>query len=118
MKNGKTGKIISKILVYIALLTLAISVIIPVGWVFMASFKRNSEFIGADVSPWALPKQLFYQNFIVAFKDANMGTFFFNSVIVTALAMILLLVLALPASYVLARFNFRGKKLLNGGYMI
>ena len=102
---------------YIALLTLAISVIIPVGWVFMASFKRNSEFIGADVSPWALPKQLFYQNFIVAFKDANMGTFFFNSVIVTALAMILLLVLALPASYVLARFNFRGKKLLNGGYM-
>jgi len=46
-----------------------------------------------------------------------MGTFFFNSVIVTALAMILLLVLALPASYVLARFNFRGKKLLNGGYM-
>ena len=117
MKNGKTGKIISKILVYIALLTLAISVIIPVGWVFMASFKRNSEFIGADVSPWALPKQLFYQNFIVAFKDANMGTFFFNSVIVTALAMILLLVLALPASSVLARFNFRGKKLLNGGYM-
>ena len=117
MKNGKTGKIISKILVYIALLTLTISVIIPVGWVFMASFKRNSEFIGADVSPWALPKQLFYQNFIVAFKDANMGTFFFNSVIVTALAMILLLVLALPASYVLARFNFRGKKLLNGGYM-
>lgn len=69
------------------------------------------------MSPWALPKQLFYQNFIVAFKDANMGTFFFNSVIVTALAMILLLVLALPASYVLARFNFRGKKLLNGGYM-
>lgn len=117
MKNSKPGKIISKIFVYIALLTLAISVIIPVGWVFMASFKRNSEFMGADVSPWALPKQLFYQNFIVAFKDANMGTFFFNSVIVTALAMILLLVLALPASYVLARFSFRGKKILNTGYM-
>ncbi len=117
MKNSKPRKLISKILVYIALLALAISIIIPVGWVFMASFKRNSEFIGADVSPWALPKQLFYQNFIVAFKDANMGTFFFNSVIVTALAMILLLILALPASYVLARFNFKGKKFLNAGYM-
>ncbi len=117
MKNSTPRKLISKILVYIALLALAISIIIPVGWVFMASFKRNSEFIGADVSPWALPKQLFYQNFIVAFKDANMGTFFFNSVIVTALAMILLLILALPASYVLARFNFKGKKFLNAGYM-
>ena len=46
-----------------------------------------------------------------------MGTFFLNSVIVTALALILLLVLALPASYVLSRFNFKGRKILNMGFM-
>ena len=113
----KNGGIISKILIYVALLVLAISIIIPVGWVFMASLKRNSEFIGGDISPWALPKQFFYQNFIVAFKDANMGTFFLNSVIVTAIALVLLLVLALPASYVLARFKFPGKKILNAAFM-
>ena len=100
----KPGKIISKILIYVALFALAVSIIVPVAWVFMASLKKNAEFIGGDVNPWALPKTFHYQNFITAFQDANMGTFFLNSVIVTAIALLLLLVLALPASYVLARF--------------
>ena len=65
----------------------------------------------------ALPKTFHYQNFITAFQDANMGTFLLNSVIVTAIALLLLLALALPASYVLARFNFKGRKFLNGAFM-
>ena len=113
----KPGKIISKILVYIALLALAISIIVPVAWVFMASLKKNSEFIGKDISPWSLPETFRYQNFVTAFRDANMGTFFLNSVIVTAIALVLLLILALPASYVLARFDFKGRKILNGAFM-
>ena len=96
---------------------MAVSIIVPVAWVFMASLKKNAEFIGGDVNPWALPKTFHYQNFITAFQDANMGTFFLNSVIVTAIALLLLLVLALPASYVLARFNFKGRKFLNGAFM-
>ena len=116
-KERRAGKIIYKVFVYAALLALAISIIVPVAWVFMASVKKNAEFIGAEVNPWALPKQCYYQNFIVAFKDAQMGEFFLNSVIVTALALLFLLVLALPASYVLARFQFRGRKFLNLGFM-
>lgn len=116
-KTKKSGSGIYKIFIYVALISLAISIIIPVAWVFMASLKRNSEFIGADVNPWALPKQFFFQNFVVAFRDAHMGEFFLNSVIVTVLALALLLVLALPASYVLARFDFRGKSVLNLGFM-
>ena len=64
-----------------------------------------------------LPKQFFYQNFIVAFRDAQMGDFFFNSIIVTALGLILLLVIALPASYVLSRFDFKGRRILNVAFM-
>lgn len=116
-KERRAGKIIYKVFIYAALLALAISIIVPVAWVFMASVKKNAEFIGAEVNPWALPKQFYYQNFIVAFKDAQMGEFFLNSVIVTALALLFLLVLALPASYVLARFQFRGRKFLNLGFM-
>ena len=100
-KHKKPSSYIYKLFIYVALLALAISIIIPVAWVFMASLKKNSEFIGGDVSPWALPKEFFVQNFVVAFRDANMGTFFLNSVIVTATALILLLLLALPASYAL-----------------
>ena len=83
----------------------------------MASFKRNAEFIGKGTNPWALPKQLQYQNYITAFIDAEMGKFFLNSVIVTALALALLLIIALPAAYALSRFNFKGKKILNIAFM-
>ena len=45
-KHKKPGNIVSKVVIYIALIVLAISIIVPVAWVFMASFKKNSEFIG------------------------------------------------------------------------
>ena len=73
--------VLYKIFIYVALIALAISIIVPVAWVFMASLKKNAEFIGADVNPWALPKQFYYQNFVVAFQDARMGDFFLKEVL-------------------------------------
>ena len=46
-----------------------------------------------------------------------MGEYFMNSVLVTALALAILLVVALPAAYVLARYRFRGSKLINTMFM-
>lgn len=103
-----------KIFVYVALITLAISIIVPVFWVFMASIKENSEFYG---NPWALPKGFHFQNFIDAIEKAKMGEYFLNSVIVTFLALFILLIVAVPASYSLARFDFKGKKLLDRFFM-
>lgn len=115
MKKEKisSGKLY-KIFVYVALITLAISIIVPIIWVFMASLKTNAEFQG---SPWSLPASFYIQNFIDAFEKANMAEYFLNSVIVTALGLLLLVVIALPASYVLARFDFKGKKLINTAFM-
>ncbi|NBK96965.1 MAG: carbohydrate ABC transporter permease [Erysipelotrichia bacterium] len=104
------GDRLYKIFIYVALITLAISIIIPVGWVFLASIKQNSEFYG---SPWAMPLGVHIQNFIDAFEKANMAEYFLNSIIATALGLLILLVVALPASYVLARFKFKGRKFLN-----
>jgi N-acetylglucosamine transport system permease protein len=99
-----------KLFIYVALITLAISIIVPVAWVFLASIKQNKEFYG---SPWSLPEGIHFQNFIEAFREAQMGEYLFNSMMVTALALIILLVVALPAAYVLSRFNFKGNRLLN-----
>lgn len=108
-KKMSTDKLY-KLFVYVAMITLAISIIVPVGWVFMASVKTNAEFYG---NPWALPNGLHWQNFVDAFQEANMGSYMWNSVLVTAMALIILLVVALPASYVLSRFKFRGSKFFN-----
>lgn len=103
-----------KIFIYVALITLAVTIIIPVAWVFMASVKENSEFYG---NPWAMPAGFYFQNFIDAWGKARMGEYMMNSVMVTALALGILLVVALPAAYVLSRFEFKGRKFLNAAFM-
>lgn len=113
-KNVKNSNRLYKIFIYVALITLAISIIVPVFWVFMASIKENAEFYG---NPWAMPLGFYLDNFVNAIEKAKMGEYFINSIIVTALALVILLVVALPASYVLARFNFKGKKIFNTLFM-
>lgn len=93
----------------IVLVICALTIFVPVVWVFFASFKDKSEFYG---SPWTMPKSLHWQNFVDAFQDAHLGQYFGTSVFVTALAMVLCLIVALPCSYVMARFDFPGKKIL------
>lgn len=109
-KKNRKNNSLYKIFIYVALLTLAISILVPVLWVFMASVKENAEFYR---NPWALPAGFHFENFVEAFTEANMGTFMLNSVLVTALSLIILLVVSLPAAYVLARFQFKGKKFWN-----
>lgn len=109
-----SGERLYKIFIYVVLGLLAITIIVPVLWVFMASIKENSEFYG---NPWALPKGFYWQNFAEAWSAAKMDEYMLNSVIVTALALVLLLVIALPAAYCLSRFQFKGRKILNICFM-
>lgn len=104
-----------KIFVYVALITLAISIIVPIAWVFLASLKSQLELVSGN--PFDLPKQILWSNFADAFVKARMGDYLINTIIVTALSLVILLVVALPASYVLARFDFAGKKFFNGLFM-
>lgn len=100
--------------IYLVLIMLAVSIIIPVAWVFMASIKQNKEFYG---NPWTLPEGFYFQNFIDAWNTAKMGDYMLNSVLVTALALVILLIVALPAAYCLSRFKFKGSKFLNAAFM-
>ena len=115
MQEKKTsGNRIYKIFIYVALLALAISIVVPVFWVFMASIKENSEFYG---NPWTLPLGFYWQNFVDAWQKASMGSYMLNSVIVTALALAILIIVALPAAYCLSRFKFRSSRFLNVCFM-
>lgn len=101
---------LAKFFIYIPLILLTIMIIVPVFWVFMASIKENAEFYR---NPWALPNGFYFQNFIDAWESANMGSYMLNSLFVTAVGIFLLVIIALPASYVLARFKFKTNKFWN-----
>ena len=112
MKRSKQIRtdLLYKIFIYVALITLAISILVPVAWVFLASIKENKEFYG---NPWTLPNGFYFQNFIEAFHDAKMGEYLFNSVMVTTLSLLILLVVAIPAAYVIARYDFPGRNIVS-----
>lgn len=113
-KIVSSGERAYKIFVYVVLLTLTVLIVVPVAWVFMASIKQNAEFY---TNPWNLPKGFYWQNFVEAWETARMGEYMLNSVIVTLVALVLLLVVALPAAYCLSRFRFVGQKFLNTAFM-
>lgn len=110
MKSNKLFKVLSFILVTLIVL----SIFVPVIWVFLASVKEKGEFYG---SPWTMPAGIYIQNFIDAFKEARMGEYFLNSVIVTILALAINLVISVPAANVISRFKFKSRGLLNTFFM-
>lgn len=109
-KKGISTEKLIKVFIYVVLIGLAVSIIIPVAWIFTASIKENSEFYK---TPWSIPDGFHFQNFVEAFIQANMGEYLLNSVIVTLLALVVLIGVALPAAYVLSRFKFIGSNMLN-----
>ena len=66
----------------------------------------------------SLPKQLAWDNYARAFVRANMGSYFLNSVFVTALSITLLIAFVVPISYVLARYRFFGSRFIENLFMI
>ncbi|NLU25132.1 MAG: carbohydrate ABC transporter permease [Clostridiales bacterium] len=112
-KNGAANRLY-RIFIYVVLCTLAVCILVPVAWVFLASIKQNSEFYG---NPWAMPLGFYWQNFVKAWNSANMGEYMLNSVMVTVLGLLILLVVALPAAYVLSRFKFRSRRFFNTCFM-
>ncbi len=115
MKQKHTGKEkVGRILLRVVLLTATFIFVYPLIWNLIAAFKTNTEIME---SPWSIPETLNFSNFTRAFVDSSMGEFIINSFVVTALSMVLLLLLVVPTSYALSRFDFKGRKLLHNFYM-
>lgn len=100
---------VRRTLTHLLLGAIALAIAVPVGWVLLASVKGRSEFYG---SPWTLPRGLDLRNYLDAFVDAHLGQYFLTSVLVTALGLVLVLAVSVPAAYVVARYEFRGRGLV------
>lgn len=96
-------------LAHIALVIWALMVILPIVWVFLASFKDTTEIFS---SPWTMPAELRWDNYARAWTRARVGDYFLNSLFVVALSTAGTMLLGAMAAYVLARYEFRGRRAL------
>lgn len=84
-----------------------ILVIAPMVWVFIGSFKTSAEIFA---SPFSLPEHWSFTNYENAWVDAQIGRAFVNTIIVVGTALVLVMLLGAMCAYVLARFEFPGRR--------
>ncbi|HBM54532.1 MAG: carbohydrate ABC transporter permease [bacterium] len=87
----------------------AVTVIFPMIWMIYSSFKTDQELF---FSPWAPPVELQWDNFARAWTKAHVGDYLLNTLIVVVPALLLTLIISAMAAYVLARFEFVGRRFL------
>ena len=100
------AKLLETVGVYAALMLLALQTIYPLLWVLFGSLKTKE---GMMNNIWGPPRALELSNYSEAWRIAGMGDRITNSVTVTVLALILLIVTATPCAYALARMRFPGR---------
>ncbi|MBX7266151.1 carbohydrate ABC transporter permease [Micromonospora sp. Llam7] len=88
----------------------AIMVVYPLLWVVMSALKTDSEVIRKPLS--LVPERLQWDNFARAWTEGHIGSFFFNTVLVLVGSVFLTMLLGSMAAYVLARYEFRGNRLI------
>ncbi|MET9858436.1 carbohydrate ABC transporter permease [Streptomyces smyrnaeus] len=89
-------------------LVLFVAFIFPVYWMFNTAFKPNGQII-SETPVW-FPSSPTLEHFKTAVNAENFWTLVRNSVTVTVLAVGFSLLVALFASFALARMRFKGRK--------
>lgn len=95
----------ARVVVFIALCIYAVVQLYPLFWLIMFSLKDNKQIFGGNAL--GLPKPWVFENYVVAFKNAKVGTYLFNSIIVTGLSIFFVILLSTMASYAIARLRWK-----------
>jgi N-acetylglucosamine transport system permease protein len=102
-------KKIPRWLVNLFLLGWCITVVFPMVWLVISSFKSTADIL---INTWSLPKGWYFENYRLAWIDIRVGTYFLNSVLYIGISIPCALLLNAMTGYVLARYDFRGNRLI------
>lgn len=109
----RTNKKLWTILLIFVLILFAIYFLFPIYWTFTTSIKARGQIF--QQPPAWIPTQITFQHYKDIFTNTNIGQYFLNSLIIACMTVCGVLLLALPASFGLSFFHFRGKKLISDG---
>lgn len=114
-KGLTKGNRIRAIITTAILLPIGFGWIYPFLWMVSAGFKTNAEiFSGLSL----IPSDPQPENFARAWTDARIGQYFLNTVIVTVGSILIVLISVSMIGYALGRFQFPGKRLIIGLFVI
>lgn len=90
----------------------------PIYWIFVTSIKTEKEIFRIPPTFW--PKVLNTKSYLAQLQtgDFNMFRSFGNSLMISLGAMLIAIVLAVPASYGIAKYQFKGKRAIILGFLV
>jgi len=106
----------TRFLQYVAVVAYLIFLGFPLLWLISSSLKSPQEF--ASITPSLLPKHFDLSNYSDALNEQGLVRGLGNSLQISIYSTILVLIVALPVSYALARFRSRLRPLTNGWILV
>lgn len=108
MEERKYGKAVIT-LIFLGLLILGISFIFPFLFLFVNSVKTDAEYY---INPFALPGKWDFKNYISMVSQFKIFDYIFNTLFISAATIVIIIALAVVASYVFAKMQFKGRNFL------
>ena len=97
---------------WLPLLLICTYVVFPIYWAVNTAFKEESEILGKTVT--YLPENGTVANFIDAWTNVGFDKYFFNSLKVSGISVIFIVIISIMAGYALSRYKFKFKMALMG----
>jgi multiple sugar transport system permease protein len=107
--NMKNRTVVRHTLTHLFIIALGLFMIYPVIWMIVSSFKPNNMIFS---DPGLIPKTVTFENYITGWKGyagTSFGSFFVNSLMMCAVAIIGNLISCSMAAYAFARLKFAGR---------
>lgn len=97
---------INKLICYAILIFMTIIVFSPIIYAFLTSFMSNRDIMAGRL----FPETFSFENYKVLKDKIPIGTFFYNSLVVSILGMIFQIITCSLAAYAMVFIDFKGKK--------
>lgn len=107
---------IIKVIINVFLVIWAIINLFPIYFMFTFSLKSNEEIFGENII--GLPRNWLWTNYTSALNTGNMALYFFNSLLVTTLAIAISIMAAMMACYAITRIKWKFSGLTNAFFML
>ena len=92
---------------WLPLLLICVYVVFPIYWAINTALKTEPEILGKTVT--YLPKELTFGNFIDAWTNVGFDKYFFNSLKVSGISVIFIVIISIMVGYALSRYKFKFK---------
>lgn len=109
MNLPQTQRFLRQIPAYLILGFWSLFTLVALFWIINASLKTNQQVFR---TPFQLPAEPQWINYLNVLEKYNFGLHFANSLIYVVVSVVLVILVSTPAAYVLSRGKFRGQNFL------